>query len=216
VSAPLVATDLGRWTATLFIIGSSLFALGSFPVLAARVDARAAGATFVLGSVFFTSAAYCQYLQTINGAARGTVDRRRFWSFTTRNAEWWTASVQLVGTLLFNVSTTGALISALYTHRDSNLLVWGPDIFGSTAFLIASQLGWWSVCGTWWCVRRSSPNWWMAVLNYAGSIFFMASAIAALTLPTTGQELDVALVNSATFFGALFFLAAAVVQRRVA
>jgi hypothetical protein len=42
-----------------------------------------------------------------------------------------------------------------------------------------------------------------------GSIFFMISAIAAFTLPTTGEEINTTLVNSATFVGAVCFFVGA-------
>ena len=48
-------------------------------------------------------------------------------------------------------------------------------------------------------------SWWTAVLNYAGSVFFMIAAIGAVTLLTTDEELNTALVNSGTLAGAVSF-----------
>ena len=44
-------------------------------------------------------------------------------------------------------------------------------------------------------------DWWVAALNYVGSIFFMLSAIASFTLTTTGEELNTTIVNAGTFLG---------------
>ena len=49
-------------------------------------------------------------------------------------------------------------------------------------------------------------EWWSSLLNYVGSVFFMASAIAAFTLTTTGEAINTAIVNTGTFVGALCFL----------
>ena len=116
--------------------------------------------------------------------------------------------MQLVGTLFFNVNTFDAMIDGLSTEQ-TNRLVWAPDFFGSVCFLVASHLAWLIACGRLWCVRRDDADWWGAVLNYAGSILFMFAAIAAFTLPTTGEELNTAIVNSGTFAGAARFFASA-------
>ena len=52
-------------------------------------------------------------------------------------------------------------------------------------------------------------DWWVAALNYVGSIFFMLSAIASFTLTTTGEALNTTIVNSGTFLGAVCFLVGA-------
>ena len=52
----------------------------------------------------------------------------------------------------------------------------------------------------------------MAALNLLGSVFFMASAIAAYVLPDTGDLLDASVANSGTFLGAVCFLVAARIE----
>ena len=49
--------------AWLFIIGSSLFALGSVPAYLNAVGETADSVTFFVGSIFFTSASFAQLLQ---------------------------------------------------------------------------------------------------------------------------------------------------------
>ena len=186
---------LGWRVAVLFMVGAFLFALGSFPPYAQRVDPGTVGITFVVGSIFFTSAGASQLVQT----RRDTPDDRL--ALTA-------AGVQLVGTILFNLNTIDAMLQSLDTEQ-TNRLVWGPDVFGSIAFLIASHLAWLDVCHKLWCVRRDDVDWWVAALNYVGSIFFMLSAIASFTLTTTGNELNTTIVNSGTFLGAVCFLVGA-------
>lgn len=185
---------LGWRVAVLFMIGSLLFALGSFPLYAQNVDPGTVGVTFVVGSVFFTGAAASQLLQTSRGGEGRILVR--------------SCQVQLVGTLLFNISTVDAMLESLDTEQ-TNRLVWAPDMFGSVAFLIASHLAWLAVCHGLWAVRREDVDWWMAALNYVGSIFFMLSAIASVTLKTTGEMLNTTIVNLGTFVGAVCFLVGA-------
>lgn len=181
--------------AALFMVGSSLFALGSFPLYSQRVDPGTVGVTFVAGSVFFTAAAASQLVQT---QRVDPPDRRLVLA----------CRVQLIGTILFNINCVDAMLDSLDTEQ-TNRLVWAPDFFGSIAFLVASHLTWLAVCHRLWCVRRDDVEWWVAALNYVGSIFFMLSAIGAFTLRTTGEALNTTIVNSGTFLGAVCFLAGA-------
>jgi len=195
--------------AALFMTGAFIFALGSFPLYAELVDARVVGATYVIGSIIFTTAGYSQFLQVIN-TEDGATDRDpfRFWAWQPGRVLWWATFVQFIGTLLFNVSTIDAMADS-FTVEESNRLVWAPDFLGSIAFLIASHLAWRAVCRRLWCVRRDDADWWGALLNYVGSIFFMLSAIASFTLETTGEALNITVVNIATFVGATCFFVGA-------
>jgi hypothetical protein len=180
--------------AWLFMVGSTLFALGSFPPYAQSVAPRVDGITFFVGSVFFTSAAASQLVQTRR--ARG--DDRLVWA----------CGVQLVGTVFFNLNTWRALDDALDAH-EANRLVWAPDFFGSIAFLVASHLAWIVVCRRLWAVRTDDAEWWVAALNYLGSIAFMASALASFTLVTTDEVVNIRVVNAGTFVGAVCFFVGA-------
>ena len=176
------------------MVGSFLFALGSFPFYAQFVDPGTVGITFVVGSVFFTERGQPLQLRS----SYGSEDRRLVWA----------AAVQLVGTILFNLNTVDAMFESLDTEQ-TNRLVWAPDMFGSAAFLIASHLAWLAVCRRIWCVHRDDADWWVAALNYIGSIFFMLSAIASFTLTTTGQTVNTTIVNTGTFLGAVCFFVGA-------
>ncbi len=202
--------DLGWRVSALFMVGSLLFAVGSFPPYAQLVDPGTVGVTFFVGSVFFTSAGYSQFLQVINEPVTGAGPRNQFsfWAWQPDRILWWATLVQLVGTLLFNINTIDAMLENLSIEQ-TNRLIWAPDMFGSIAFLVASHLAWVLVCGRVWCVRREDVDWWISALNYVGSIFFMAAAITSFTLPTTGEILNLTLVNSGTFLGAVCFFTGA-------
>jgi hypothetical protein len=203
--------DLGWRIAALFMVGSLLFALGSFPLYWGLVDARVVGLTFFVGSLFFTAAGYSTFYQVINStesSGRDAAAGPRFWAWRPRGMAWWSAFVQLVGTLFFNLNTFDAMLTTR-TVEQTNRLVWAPDFFGSIAFLVASHLAWLMVCQRLWCVRREDADWWIAGLNYLGSIFFMASAIAAFTLPTSGEVVNITVVNVGTFLGAVCFFVGA-------
>jgi hypothetical protein len=202
-----VGDPLSRQAGLLFMIGSTCFALGSFPPYFANVPGRLVGVTFFVGSVFFTSAGITQWLQ-LHRDPPG--DRKVIWAVV----------VQLVGMVFFNINTFRAAFLSVSADQ-VNQLIWAPDFYGSIAFLVASHLAWLAVCGGLWCVDRASADWWMAALNYVGSIFFMLSALAAFTVPTTGDVINIRLVNLGTLLGALcFFLGAylllPVAKRRVA
>ncbi len=199
--------DLGWRIATLFMVGSFLFALGSFPPYSQLIDGRAVGITFVVGSLFFTAGGYSVLFQVINTDDDGdqAAGTRRFWAWQPHKTEWWAAFIQFIGTLLFNANTIDAMIET-FSIEETNRLVWAPDFFGCIAFLVASHLFWLGVCQRWWCARTNDPDWWGAMFNYVGSIFFMASAIASFTLKTTGEAINITIVNVGTLLGAICFL----------
>ena len=183
-----------RTISILFMIGSACFALGAVPGYAGAVGVTADGVTFFAGSVFFTTAALGQFLQS--GQAGG---RQR------RDRDWWAAAVQLAGTLFFNVSTLLTLAGNLSTAQQDRL-VWRPDAYGSACFLVSSALSLTAVPGGWRCWRPHDRPWWIAVLNMAGSVAFGASAVASYIVPDSGLPRNSTLVNLGTFTGALCFL----------
>lgn len=189
----------------LFIVGSLLFGVGSFPPYSQLVDGRVVGFTFVVGGLFFTAGGYSAFLEVINDNREADTPFR-FWAGSPRTKLWWAGFIQLIGTLLFNVNTLDAMITT-FTVEETNRLVWGPDMFGSLAFLVASHLFWLNVRGPLGRGETAEAEWWAAMLNYIGSVFFLVSAIASFTLETTGETLNIALVNSGTFLGAVCFLA---------
>jgi energy-converting hydrogenase Eha subunit A len=197
------------WIGVLFMFGSLCFALGALPGFVSAVGVDADNATFFLGSLFFTTAAGLQYLETVNASPvageRHPGDRVRLITWEPHRIDWWASAVQLIGTLCFNVSTLAAWLSGLGAEHAARW-VWRPDAYGSVCFLVASALAWAEVGHRWvsWQPRRIS--WWVAALNLGGSIAFGVSAVAAHVVPDSGQPRNVELVNLGTFVGALGFL----------
>jgi hypothetical protein len=186
----------GWWIGVLFMVGSACFALGSLPGFASRANPTAVGVTFFVGSVFFTSAAALQHLQTVRaGRAAGLAGLRR--------PDTWATAVQLVGTVFFNITTGAALNDTLDTQQEI-ARVWAPDAIGSACFLVASYL---AIL----VVRRDRRpgdeiDRRIAWLNMLGSVFFGISAATSYILPSTGEILDAEATNAFTFLGAACFL----------
>ncbi len=183
----------------LFMVGSACFALGAFQPFASAVAPNLVVAVFFVGSLFFTSAAMLQYLQTTGG---------KLWSWQPSDLAWAAAGIQLIGTLWFNVNTAAARLTGLDAQQE-NLRVWTPDYIGSVCFLVASLLAVRTLTRPPW---RAGRPWRVAGLNLLGSVFFMAAAIAAYVLPDTGDLLDASVANSGTLLGALCFLVAARIE----
>jgi hypothetical protein len=196
---------LGWWIAVLFMIGSACFAGAAAPGLSSVVPAAVLAVVFFIGSVFFTSAAYLQYFQSINAARpAGAPHRRRPLAWQPARIDWWACGIQLVGTVWFNINTANAMRVGL-TTRQQNLRIWTPDTIGSVCFLVASWLAVEEVCHTRWCVRRGDVSWSVAAINLLGSVFFMLAALAAFVRPATGDLLSASIANGGTFLGALCF-----------
>ena len=199
----------GWWIATLFAVGSGLFALGAIPGYAGMVGARTDSITFFVGSIFFTSAAFLQYRESVDA---GSDDRPHGWRkvfvYRPRQIDWWASGIQLIGTIYFNASTGNAVRIDL-TAQAALQHVWRPDAVGSICFLVASGLAWFEVCHGWAAWSPASLDWWVTALNLVGSVAFGVSAVAAFVVPSTGQLWHAQLSNSGTFVGALCFLAGA-------
>ncbi|HTY73807.1 MAG TPA: hypothetical protein VMI11_15515 [Actinomycetes bacterium] len=203
-------STVGWWVGVLFIVGSACFAVGSVPGYVAATSVAVDAVTYFVGSLFFTSAAYLQFHQAAHASdpEPAPVPRARW--VRARSLGWWASSVQLVGTLFFNATTFAALHTG-FTVRQEDFRVWSPDFFGSVCFLVAS---WFAVeevrlPGRPWRQRWADIGWRVAWLNMWGSVFFMASAIAAFVLPDTGDLVSASVANSGTFLGAVCFLVGA-------
>ncbi|WP_260982317.1 chloride channel protein [Arthrobacter sp. U41] len=209
-AGPLTARD--RWIAWLFIIGSSLFALGAVPFYAEAVGLHWCGVTFFVGSLFFTCAAFLQYREAVDALpAVGATRRQSFWVWAPRNLVWLACALQLAGTLWFNWSTANALLvnlsAALAEQR-----VWRPDALGSVAFLASSAVAL-RYAGRGAIAGMPRPRTWkIGVINVAGSVAFGVSAVAAFVLPSSGDVWNAGLANLGTLVGALFFLTGAVLM----
>jgi hypothetical protein len=200
----------GWWIGVLFAVGSTLFALGAVPGYATAVGGRADSITFFLGSLFFTSAGFLQYRESVDAAP--SVEgrpRRRVLTYLPQQIDWWASGIQLIGTLFFNVSTAVAVSQDL-SAQAARQHVWRPDAYGSVCFLVASGLAWFEVCHGWVAWNPRSSSWWITLLNLVGSVAFGVSAVASYVVPSTGLLRNEGLYNLGTFIGALCFLAGAI------
>jgi hypothetical protein len=186
---PFARAAWDLWIAVGFAVGSACFFIGPFPGFVQLVGPGADGVVFFAGSVFFTLAAGLELREA-------TLTRGRRWG---SDPSWWSAAIQFVGTLLFNLSTFDAMREGLSTKQE-NRLVWAPDLFGSTAFLISGALAY---------RVASGPQMRMATVNLAGCVFFGISAVASYVVPSSGSIVDLAAANWTTALGAACFLAGA-------
>jgi hypothetical protein len=197
------------WMAVLFAVGSLCFLVAAVASQRASSPRGAIGVTFFVGSIFFTSASYLQYSETVNVERRlGPRARRAPWrpaSWEPSRIDWLAAAVQLVGTVFFNVTTFAGMKHGLSTAQ-SNRRVWAPDAIGSFCFLVSSELAYAEVCHRWVCLRWSSLSWRIVALNMLGSIAFGAAAIASLLEPSSGEPVSARIANAGTALGGLCFL----------
>jgi hypothetical protein len=199
----------------LFAIGSVCFALGSIPLYFDNADPTVVAATFFVGSLFFTSAAYLQFRESTSSPTgiEPTSPRPRrlaaLVGWRPRSIDWWSGLAQLVGTVWFNVSTLAATHTDLTTEQQRHL-IWAPDMWGSICFLVASCLAYSEVNPRLRPTSDGSVGWRIAALNLIGSLAFGLAAVGARYLHTTGDVANIALVNAGTFVGAACFFAGAV------
>lgn len=211
---------LARLVSVLFMVGGSCFALASTPFASERVSVGVIGWTYVIGAVFFTSAAAVQLLATANADALAAAPdprapvRVRPLRADARSVLWWACAVQLVGTLYFNVDTIHALDVALDAQEEI-LQVWRPEAIGSICFLAASLL---ALLAPLPDGRRTgseprtvdgSSGWW----NMVGSILFGVSTVAGEIVGAPDEVRDAALMNSTTMLGSLCFVVGAWIVR---
>ena len=143
---------------------------------------------FFVGSIFFTAAGYSQYFQSINaptaidseGRTQAQVVRR-YLGWQPRRIEFWATFPQFLGTLAFNVTTFAAFASVGWLGYE--VIVWVPDYVGSILFLVSGAAAVVEFCHRLFCWKRRDLTWWIVVINFAGCVAFMLSAILAYYLP---------------------------------
>ncbi len=184
-----------RLIAAGFALGSLCFIVGPFPGVVQLVGPGADAVIFFAGSILFTFAASVELRQaTLRRGARFGAD-----------ATWWSAAVQWIGTLLFNLDTYDAMQTGLSSTQEDRL-IWTPDLIGSVCFLVSGAVAYRVAARG----AREGRGWHMAVINLAGCVLFMVSAVASYVVPDTGSILALAAANWTTSLGAACFLICAV------
>jgi hypothetical protein len=207
---------LSWWIGVLFMIGSLLFTTGAIMNLffESVLSAFTINLTYFTGSLFFTSAAYGQFLQAINAniaLVSGPLEKKRkwrWWARGLRNPGFLSSASQLIGTILFNINTFDAFYSTL-TPVGISIMIWVPDMIGSVLFLISSFFAWVEIYHDDFVKRFRTVTWWLVWFNILGSVFFQLSAIYAFINPFTGKIEDNRLSVIYTLLGAVCFFAGA-------
>ncbi|MGR3660946.1 MAG: hypothetical protein ACU0CA_07115 [Paracoccaceae bacterium] len=195
------------WIATLFMIGATHFALGSVLFLYGFTHEYTLDSVFFIGSLFFTSAAYCQLHQEAATKPTGKFPPKKRPLWRPQSIGHWSALSQFVGTLFFNANTFDAFFDLDWF--ESELLVWTPNILGSILFQVSGTLAMYNICKRWWCWDFSSPNWWINTINFIGCVAFLISAVLAYVPPLPGAENHAMGATVFTLIGAgCFFIGA--------
>ena len=202
--------------AWLFMVGSACFVLGSVPAYARRGRrAWVDGITYFVGSIFFTSASYCQLVQAQSPATTG-VDAgsqhgpaRCGCGAGCRTTA--TGSPRPPSSPARSSSTSAPWPRSPTTRppAESDRYVWRPDLFGSVLFLVASAYGILAVSGRF---LASSP-----ARCRGGSRGSTCSARCsswprrwrATCCPSTDEVLDTRVAVAGTLLGAVCFLVGA-------
>lgn len=208
--------QLNWWIATVFAVGSLLFAVASILSLAPSLaqawslDSMQINAIFFVGSIPFTIAGYLQLFQAANARdfkPGGTESSRRLKLFGWRPHDigWLSSAFQFVGTILFNFNTLDAMLPSL-TWFQEDLLIWAPNIVGSILFLVSGYLAFIETCHAHWAWKPKSISWWVVFTNLLGCVGFMISALLAIYLPGPTNTEVVTLSVLFTLLGAIGFL----------
>ena len=201
------------WIGVLFIIGSACFMVGSIMYLyfEESFSSLTMNLVFFIGSLFFTSAAYGQYLEAINADITNEADlekKEREWiwfAWRAKNLGFLSSVSQLIGTLLFNINTFDGLLSHL-TALQEDILIWVPNMIGSILFLTASFLAWLEVYKDTNVKAFTSVTWWIIWINILGSVFFQLSALKSYVNLESGELINGTLSLDYTLYGAACFL----------
>lgn len=197
------ARGLTWWIGLLFVVGSTCFVVGPIPAYAQAVGAHVTALTFFIGSVFFTIAAYLSYVQVVRESGH------RWFGWAPHHMGFWATSIQLVGTLYFNMTTFAGLFDVPADLADR--VIWRPDAIGSVCFLVSSAIAFAEAGHRWWSWRPGERDWHITALNLWGSVFFGLSAVGAYIQPS-GSLTNVQLANAGTFLGAACFLIASLLM----
>ncbi|MFN2264564.1 MAG: hypothetical protein ACK2UM_09880 [Anaerolineales bacterium] len=199
--------ELNWWIAVLFMIGSFGFILGSVMFLTGFSNDMLINATFFIGSVFFTSAGYSQYNQSINAATTIGSDsmpkKRKWFALQPGRIDFWVTFSQFLGTIMFNFNTFDAFLDLGWLGQD--LAIWRPDMIGSILFQISGTLAVFEVCHRWWCWQRRRIAWWITMINFIGCVAFLISAFMAFVRPNPIFENLATYATIFTLIGAVCF-----------
>jgi hypothetical protein len=196
-------------SATAFLVGGSLFAIGA-ALAQSGVDATACASVYLVGGAFFSTGGYAALVQVVNEPGGGAPGRWRWWAREPRRLGWLSALVLFAGTLVFAINLVDSFIGEL-SPATADRLVWSPDMIGCCLFLISGHLALVGI-GGWRFWRNRDLGWWIVAVNQIGSALFMVSAIASFVRPSIGDVVATGIANWGTLTGALCFALAGAMQ----
>ena len=210
---------LAWWVAVCFIVGAALFTLGgsaaSWPQLAPAPLRKASllGWIFVVGAIFFTTAAWLQWLEALNSDVADALGDRaearwRWFGWRPHNLGYLASAIQLVGTVLFNFNTLDAMLGGLSWEQE-DLFIWLPNMLGCVCFLVASYLAYAEVSQGASSLAPRSISWWISIVNLLGSVGFQISALYSIAGPGPATADAIFWANFYTAAGGLCFLVGA-------
>jgi hypothetical protein len=212
-----LVSDFNWWIGFFFVVGSLLFISGSictlWPKLPIAEIANPARLFFV-GSVPFTLAALLQFYQAGNASdfpqgdtasvQRKTLQQKLF-GCRLHELGWWSCLLQLLGTMLFNLSTYQALNPGP-NWISEDIWVWLPNFTGSILFLLSGYMAFAETCHAYWRYLPRNLSWWAVFWNLTGCIGFMISAFLAVLLSNADPVIRLQLSTWFTLLGAIGFL----------
>jgi hypothetical protein len=208
---------INRISATAFVFGGSLFALGAALAQGDVGGPRLSAAVFLVGGVFFTTGAYAGLLLLANSPDGDDPEGMlrtapwRWWSLEPGRLDWASAVTLFVGTLFFGVSLVVAMVGTISTAQEHRL-VWSPEVVGCVLFLVSGSLALKGIDRDRRRGERHDLGWKVVAVNQLGSALFMVAAVAAFVRPSTGDALAVGVANWGTLTGALCFAIAGLMQ----
>ena len=204
--------SLTWWISILFMIGSVCFVAGSVVSLyfAHSFTSLAINMTFFVGSLFFTAAAYGQYLEVINADITNEAYLSAgktewiWWAWRSKNLGFMASATQLAGAFLFNLNTFNCFYEGL-SYIAMDIVIWLPNLIGSILFLIAAFFAWLEIFHDKQVKAFYSATWWIVWINLLGSILFQRSAFRSFIHVDSGELVNEVIALNATMYGAICF-----------
>jgi hypothetical protein len=177
--------SLAYFVACSFVVGSLLFLVGAlaslykFGTQGTSEPLVFVTAPYIAGSIAYTFGSYCGFLAVINLARRDeppagqTYHPFRYWAVMRTRRGWWSTSVYMVGSLLYNVGCFAIGVSS-----SSPAIVPSSFTTGSVFFVVGGCLDVW--VNTAWIFRPRKLSFWSSWMNLVGSIFFTVGSISEI------------------------------------
>ncbi|MCL1126341.1 hypothetical protein [Shewanella surugensis] len=220
-----IFNPLNFWIGLSFIIGASHFVFASLLALSAMMSVTALTNLYFMGSIFFTIAAYLQYIQSINAGDfirnKSTMNKsalhkkkyqRKWLAWQPHRLDFWVTFSQFIGTLFFNLNTFSGYLAL--SDLQQSLFIWLPNLLGSLCFQLSGSLALYETSHQFWLWSPKSLEQKMAFINHFGCLFFLGSAFVSSSILQSLSPSMLPLSIVLTCLGGICFLCAAVLLCR--